>query len=81
MSVAAVVAGGDDYHDAGIPDGLGCLHQGIIGGLGLDGLAERHVDHLDALAGGVGEHPVEGGDDVGGIPATGAIQHLEGGEG
>ena len=75
MAVAAVVAGGADDHQAGIPDSLDGLDQ-RIGLIALfDRLAQRKVDDTDVVICGVVEDPVESSEDVGAQASTQLIEH------
>ena len=77
VAVATGVTRRADHDHTGVPDGLHGLHQGIIGGGFMDGVAERHVDHLDVPVLLIQhQHLVESGDDVRGQSLALFIQHL-----
>ncbi len=77
MPVAAIVARRCNHHEAGIPDCFDGLHQRIGGVALLDGLAQRDIDHADALGGTVGEDEVKGCNHIGGDAAALGIEHAQ----
>ena len=71
------VAGGSDDDDAAVDRALGGERQRIgLVGFG-DGRAHRQVDDADVVRDLVGDHPLEGGDDVADDAAAVLIENLQ----
>ena len=78
VAILAGVPGRSNDNDPGVPEGLDRHHQRVIDhGFG-DRLAERHVDHPDAIGVLVQQNPVEAGYDVGDEAFAFIVQYLDG---
>ena len=74
VAVTAAVARGADHHDAGVPQLLDRLHQGIDAGGLVHRVPQGDVDHADAVLVLVIEDPLQPGQHIGSHPAADAVQ-------
>ncbi len=58
------VAGRGHHHDAGLPGTHHCLVERVIPVVGMRLAAERQVEHPDLVQLAVGDHPIDGADDI-----------------
>ena len=80
VTVAPVVAGRADDHDAGVPKGIHGLDQRVHRRGLVDRMAEREVDDADPVLRLVVQDPLQAGQHVGAEAAAGAVEDADGDE-